>query len=65
MTVGWGYTVAVVRPGNEVPKMLAPKMKNSENESDPGVGPQVSKPDEGPWEGSRIYLKQSVGQPLE
>ena len=24
----------------------------------------MSKPKEGPWEGSRIYLKQSVGQPL-
>ena len=25
----------------------------------------MSKPEEGPWEGSHVYLKQSVAQPLE
>ena len=40
-------------------------MKNIENESGPEVGPRVSKPKGGPQESCRIYLKQSVGQPLE
>ena len=65
VVVGWGHVVAVVKPGNEVRKMLAPKTKNIENESGPEVGARVSKPDEGPWESSRVHLKQSVGQPLE
>ena len=65
VTVGWGHIVAVVKPGNEVPKMLAPKMKNVENESGPKACPWVSKPNEGPRESSHMYLKQSVGQPLE
>ena len=37
--VGKGQTVAVIKPGNEVPKMLAPKINDIENESGPGVGP--------------------------
>ena len=65
VTVGQEHTVAVVKPGNEVPKMLALNMKNIDNESSPEVGPRVSKPNEGPQEGSCVYLKQSVGQPLE
>ena len=65
VTVGKGQTVAVIKPGNEVPKMLAPKINDIENKSSPGVGPRVSKPKEGPREGSRVYLKQSIGQPLE
>ena len=65
LVVGWGHVVAVVKPGNEVRKMLAPKTKNIEKESGPEVGARVSKPDEGPWESSRVHLKQSVGQPLE
>ena len=60
VTVGRGQTVAAIKPGNEVPKMLAPKIDNTENESGPNVGPQVSKPKEGPQEGSCVYLKQSV-----
>ena len=63
--LGRGQLVAVKKPGNEVPKMLAPKMRNVENESGPEAYPRVSKPDEGPREGSCIYLKQSVGQPVE
>ena len=63
--VGKGQTVAFIKPGNEVPKMLAPKIDDIENESGPGVGPRVSKPKEGPQEGSNVYLKQSIGQPLE
>ena len=65
VTVGRGQTVAAIKPGNEVPKMLAPKIDNIENESGPGVDPRVSKPEEGPREGSCVYLKQSVGRPLE
>ena len=65
VTVGRGQTVAVIRQGNEVPKMLAPKVDDIENESSPGVDPRVSKPEEGPREGSCVHLKQSIGQPLE
>ena len=65
MTVGRGHLVAVIKPGNKVPKMLAPKMENVENESGPEACPRVSKPDVGPREGSRVYLKQSVSQPVE
>ena len=39
VTVGRGQTVAAIKPGNEVPKMLAPKI----DESSLGVDPQVSK----------------------
>ena len=45
--------------------MLAPKIDDIENESGPRVDPRVSKPEEGPWEGSHVYLKQSIGRPLE
>ena len=65
MTVGRGQTVTAIKPSNEVPKMLAPKINNIENESGPKVDPRVSKPEEGPREGSHVYLKQSVGQPIE
>ena len=65
VTVGRGQTVAVIKPGNEVPKMLAPKIDDIENESGSGVDPRVSKPKEGPWEGSCVHLKQSIGWPLE
>ena len=65
VTVGKGQTVAIIKPGNEVPKMLALKINDIENESGPGVGPRVSKPEEGPWEGPRVYLKQSIGWLLE
>ena len=65
VTVGWGQTIATIKPGNEVPKMLAPKIDNIENESGLEVDAQVSKPEEGPWEGSQVYLKQSVAEPLE
>ena len=65
ITVGRGQTITTIRPGNEVPKMLAPKIHNIENESGLEVDTQVSKPEEGPREGSRVYLKQSVAQPLE
>ena len=65
ITVGQGQTIATIKPGNEVPKMLAPRIDNIENESGLEVDAWVSKPKEGPWEGSRVYLKQSVAQPLE
>ena len=65
VTVGRGQTVAAIKPSNEVPKMLAPKIDNIENESSPEVDPWVSKPEEWPREGSHVYLKQSVSQPLE
>ena len=39
VTVGRGQTVAAIKPGNEVPKMLAPKIDDIENESGPGVDP--------------------------
>ena len=65
VTVGRGQTVAAIKPGNEVPKMLAPKIDNIENESGPEVDPWVNKPEEGPRNGSRVYLKQSIGRPLE
>ena len=45
--VGRGQTVAAIKPGNEVPKMLALKIDDIENESGPGVDPRVSKPEEG------------------
>ena len=45
--------------------MLAPKIDDIKNESGPGVDPRVSEPEEGPREGSRVYLKQSIGRPLE
>ena len=63
--IGKGQTVAVIKPGNEVPKMSAPKINDIENESGPEVDPRVSKPKEGPREGSRVYLKQSISRPLE
>ena len=65
ITVGRGQTIPTIKPGNEVPKMLAPKIDNIKNESSLEVDARVSKPEEGPWEGSRVYLKQSVAQPLE
>ena len=65
VTLGRGHLVAVFKPSNEVPKMLAPKMENVKNESGPETSPQVSKPDEGPRESSCIYLKHSVSQPVE
>ena len=37
--IGKGQTVAVIKPGNEVPRMLAPKINDIENESGPRVGP--------------------------
>ena len=61
MTVSREHIVVAGKPGNEVPKMLAPKMKNIENESGPEVGPRVTKPNEGPQESSCVHLKQSVG----
>ena len=63
--VGKGQVIGVVKPGNEVPKMLAPRNTIEESESDPKVGPRVSQPKEGPLEGSRIHLKQSIGELLE
>ena len=48
VTVGRGQTVAAIKPGNEVPKMLALKIDDIKNESSPRVDPQVSKPEEGP-----------------
>ena len=33
ITVGQGQMIATIKPGNEVPKMLAPKIDNIENES--------------------------------
>ena len=65
VTVGRGQTIAAIKPGNEVPKMLALKIDDIENESSPGVDPWVSEPEEGPWEGSCVYLKQSISHPLE
>ena len=65
ITVGQGQMIATIKPGNEVPKMLAPKIDSIENESSLEVDARVSKPKEGPREGSRVYLKQSVAQPLE
>ena len=54
--------IATIKPGNEVPKMLAPKINNTENESSLGVDARVSKPEEGSREGSHVYLKQGVAQ---
>ena len=65
VTVGRGQTIATIKPGNKVPKMLAPKIDDTENESGLGVDARVSKPEEGPWEGSRVYLKQGVAQPTK
>ena len=65
VTVGRGRTIATLKPSNEVPKMLAPKIDNIENKSSLEVDARVSKSEEGPREGSRVYLKQSVVQPLE
>ena len=65
ITVGRGQMIATIKPGNEVPKMLAPKIDTIENESSLEVDARVSKPKEGPREGSLVYLKQSVAQPLE
>ena len=65
VTVGQGQMIATIKPSNEVPKMLAPKIDNIENESGLEVDARVSKPEEGPQEGSCVYLKQSVAQPLE
>ena len=44
VTVGRGQTVAAIKPSNEVPKMLAPKIDDIENESGLRVDPRVSKP---------------------
>ena len=63
--VGRGQVMAVMKPGNKVPKMLVPKSTMIESESEPGVGTQVSKPKEGHQEGSHIHLKQSIGEPIE
>ena len=38
MTVGRGQMIATIKPGNEVPKMLAPKIVSIENESGNEVG---------------------------
>ena len=62
MTVGRGQVMAVIKPGNEVPKMLAPKSTTIKSKRGPGVGPWVSKPKEGPQEGSSVHLKQSIGE---
>ena len=45
--------------------MLAPRSTIEESKSDPEVGPQMSKPEEDPREGSHIHLEQSIGKPLE
>ena len=39
VTAGRGQTVAAMKPGNEVPKMLAPKIDDIKNESSPRVDP--------------------------
>ena len=65
VTVGRGQMIATIKPGNEVPKMLAPKIDNIENKSGLEVGAWVSKPEEGPREGSCVYLKQGVAQLIE
>ena len=65
VTVGQGQMIATIKSGNEVPKMMAPKIDNIENESGLEVDARVNKPEEGPREGSHVYLKQSVAQPLE
>ena len=33
ITVGWGQMIATIKPSNEVPEMMAPKIDNIENES--------------------------------
>ena len=65
VTLGRGQIVASIKPGNEVPKMLASKNRNVENGRGPEACPRVSKPDEGPREVSRVNLKQGVCQPKE
>ena len=65
VTVGRGQMIATIKPGNGVPKILAPKIDNIENKSSLEVGAQVSKPKEGPREGSHVYLKQGVAQLIE
>ena len=45
--------------------MLVLKETKIETESAPGVGSQEGKPEEGPREGSHIYLKQGIGKMLE
>ena len=60
-----GQVIRVIKPGNEVPKMLVPRNISEENESNPEVGHQEGKPEEGPQDSSRVYLKQSIGKPLE
>ena len=65
VTVGRGQMIATIKPSNEVPKMLAPKIDNIENKSGLEVDARVSKPEKGPPEGSCVYLKQSVVLPLE
>ena len=37
--MGREQVMVVVKPGNEVPKMLAPKSTMIESKSGPGVGP--------------------------
>ena len=39
VTVGRGQTVAAIKPGNKVPKMLALKINDIKNKSSPGVDP--------------------------
>ena len=57
--------MANIKPGNEVPKMLAPKIRNVENRRGPEACPWVSKPDEGPREASCVNLKQGICQPTD
>ena len=61
VTVGKGQMVAVVKPANKVPKMLALTEATNKNESAPKVGPWETSPEEGP----QIYLKQGVMEPSE
>ena len=63
--MGRGQVIVMVKPSNEVTKMLVLKHTPIENKSNPEVGPRVSKPEEGPWEGFQVLLKQNIGQPLE
>ena len=65
VTVSKGHMIGVIRPGNEVPKMLAPKQVNEKDKSYPEAGHHKGKPEEGPRGGSHVYLKQSVGRPME
>ena len=65
VTVGRVQVMVVVKPANEVPKMLVPNNTMIKTESGPRIGSRVSKPEEGRQDGYHVYLKQSIGDKLQ